>query len=122
MVINGRKDNKTGLETGPIREPRGALTARYEPDTKLLYVVAKEYRAECNKGQLNFEESLSGYKRNGAYLGTKRKRMTAGTVMDTDVNAPALVFDSTKLGFFREERFLNVKDTESDSVNPLEED
>ena len=48
--------------------------------------------------------------------------MTAGTVMDTDVNAPALVFDSTKLGFFREERFLNVKDTESDSVNPLEED
>ena len=122
LVINGRKDNKTGLETGPIREPRGALTARYEPDTKLLYVVAKEYRAECNKGQLNFEESLSGYKRNGAYLGTKRKRMTAGTVMDTDVNAPALVFDSTKLGFFREERFLNVKDTESDSINPLEED
>lgn len=121
LVINGKKDNKTGLETGPIREPRGALTARYEPDTKLLYVVAKEYRAECNKGQLNFEESLSAYKKNGAYLGTKRKRMTAGTVMDTDVNAPALVFDSTKLGFFREERLLSAESPQPNNIDSVEE-
>lgn len=120
LVINGKKDHKTGLETGPIREPRGALTARYEPDTKLLYVVAKEYRAECNKSQLNFDESLSMHKKSGAYLGQKRKRMTSGTIVDTNLNAPALVFDATKLEFFREEALLNVKDSEADSFDPVE--
>ena len=120
LVINGKKDHKTGLETGPIREPRGALTARYEPDTKLLYVVAKEYRAECNKSQLNFDESLSMHKKSGAYLGQKRKRMTSGTIVDTNLNAPALVFDATKLEFFREEALLNVKDSETDSFDSVE--
>lgn len=120
LVINGKKDHKTGLETGPIREPRGALSARYEPDTKLLYVVAKEYRSECNKGQLNFEESLAMHKKSGAYLGQKRKRMTSGTIVDTNLNAPALVFDTTKLEFFREDALLNAKDTESDILSAVE--
>jgi hypothetical protein len=121
LVINGTKDGKTGLETGPIREPRGALSVRYEPDTKLLYVVSKVYREECNKGQLNFEESLGMYKKNKAFLGIKRKRMAAGTIINTDVNAPALVFDTTKLSFFREEALLNVKDSESDNTYPVDE-
>lgn len=119
LIINGGKDNRTGLEYGPIREPRGALTIRYEPDTKLLFVVAKEYRIECNKGKLNFDESLAMHIKSGAYVGTKRKRMTAGTVMGAEINVPALVFDSTKLDFFREDKFLNAPNTEpnlSDSV------
>ncbi len=120
LVINGKKDHKTGLETGPIREPRGALTARYEPDTKLLYVVAKEYRSECNKSQLNFDESLAMHKKSGAFLGQKRKRMTSGTIVDTNLNAPALVFDATKLEFFREEALLNVEDSQSDVLNTVE--
>jgi len=121
LVINGKKDGRTGLETGPIREPRGALTARYEPDTKLLYVVAKEYRAECAKVQLNFDESLAVHLKSGAYHGIKRKRMTAGTIINTDVNAPALVFDTTKLGFFREEKLLNAEGDELIDTVALEE-
>lgn len=120
LVINGKKDGKTGLETAAIREPRGALTARYEPDTKLLFVVAKEYRWECNKMQLNFDESLIMHKKNGAFLGTKRKRMTAGTIISTEINVPALVFDTTKLGFFNEDKLLNAEDTESDSISSME--
>lgn len=121
LVINGKKDGRTGLETGPIREPRGALTARYEPDTKLLYVVAKEYRAECAKVQLNFDESLAVHLKSGAYHGIKRKRMTAGTIINTDVNAPALVFDTTKLGFFREEKLINAEGDELIDTTALEE-
>lgn len=121
LVINGKKDGRTGLETGPIREPRGALTARYEPDTKLLYVVAKEYRAECAKVQLNFDESLAVHLKSGAYHGIKRKRMTAGTIINTDVNAPALVFDTTKLGFFREEKLINAEGDELIDTIALEE-
>ena len=119
LVINGIKDGKTGLETGPIREPRGALTARYEPDTKMLYVVAKSFRDECNKGQLNYEEATQMYVKSGALTGTKKKRMAAGTVANTQAGVTALCFDTTKLDFFREERLLNAKDSESDDSDTL---
>ena len=119
LVINGIKDGKTGLEMGPIREPRGALTARYEPDTKMLYVVAKSFRDECNKGQLNYEEATQMYVKSGALTGTKKKRMAAGTVANTQAGVTALCFDTTKLDFFREERLLNAKDSESDDSDTL---
>jgi hypothetical protein len=122
LVINGRKDNKTGLETGPIREPRGALTARYEPDTKMLFVVAKSFRDECTKGQLNFEEATMMYKKTKALVETKKKRMAAGTVANTQAGVTALCFDTTKLEFFREEKFLNAKGTESDDSDSMGED
>jgi hypothetical protein len=86
-----------------------------------LYVVAKEYRAECAKVQLNFDESLAVHLKSGAYHGIKRKRMTAGTIINTDVNAPALVFDTTKLGFFREEKLIHAEGDESNDINTLEE-
>ena len=46
------------------------------------------------------------HKKSGAFLGQKRKRMTAGTVMEAEINVPTLVFDATKLDFFREEKFF----------------
>ena len=121
LVINGKKDHKTGLETGPIREPRGALTARYEPDTKLLYVVVKSYRDDCAKNFMNFEESLAQYRKNNSLLGTKKKRMTAGTVANTQAPVNALCFDTTKLDFFNETVLLNAEDTERTPTNPVGE-
>jgi hypothetical protein len=120
LVANGKVDKMTGLQTEALREPRGALSARYEPDTKLLFVLVRSYREECNKGQLNFEESLEMYKKSNSFLGTRRKRLAANSKVDTGVNAPALVFDTTKLPSFREEILL-VKDTESDDHYPVDE-
>jgi hypothetical protein len=122
LVINDFIDPKTKLGEGPLREPRGALSIRYEPDTKLLFVLAKTYREECNRGLLNIEESLEMYKKSGAYLGTQRKRMAAGTIMGMDVNAPALVFDVRKLPDFKEENFLNVDDSKLNDLDPVDGD
>ena len=69
---------------------------------------------------MNFDESLTMHKKNGAYLGTKRKRMTAGTIISTEINVPALVFDTTKLGFFNEDKFINAQDTELDILDSVE--
>jgi len=121
LVINGTKDARTGLESAPIREPRGALTARYEPDTRMLCVSSKEYRAECAKWKVNFEESLERYKKSGAFLGMKRKRMSAGTTMDANVNIHALWFDTTKLDFFNQEEFLNADSDGGDVSDPVED-
>jgi hypothetical protein len=119
LVINGNRDSRNGLEHGPIREPRGALVSRYEPDTKLLYVVVKSYRDDCSKNFMNFEESLAQYRKNSSLLGTKKKRMTAGTVANTQAPVNALCFDTTKLDFFNETVLLNAEDTESATVNPV---
>lgn len=115
LVINGNRDNRTGLEHGPIREPKGALTIRYEPDTKIIYVVVKSFRDDCSKNQANFEESLVPYRKSGALLGMKKKRMTAGTIANTQAAVNAIWFDATKLDFFNESVLLNAEDTESTS-------
>jgi hypothetical protein len=70
---------------------------------------------------MNFEESLAQYRKNSSLLGTKKKRMTAGTVANTQAPVNALCFDTTKLDFFNETVLLNAEDTESALVNPMGE-
>lgn len=102
----------------PIREPRGALTVRYEPDTNLLYIVAKSYRDDCAKVMVNFEESLAPYKAMGAYKGLVKKRMAANTTATSHAGVSALCFDAAKLDFFddtvltRQESLIYVPSTE----------
>ena len=108
LVINGNKDNRTGLEHPPIREPRGALTARYEPDTKMLYIVGRTFRDDCAKVMANFEEVIMPYKKSKSLVDIKKKRMTAGTVANTQAPVNAMCFDTTKLDFFKEDVLLDA--------------
>ena len=106
LVVNGQRDSRTGLEHGPIREPRGALTIRYEPDTKLMFIVLKTYRDDCAKHFINVDESLEAYRKSGALVATKKKRMTTGTVANTQAAVLALCFDTTKLYTFNDSVIL----------------
>jgi len=112
LVINGRADKRNGLDHGPIKEPRNALTMRYEPDTKMLYVSTAAYRAECEKTSMNFEESLKPYAKckalvvhpGGSYA--KRKQIFAGTSAGAGTSTMCLWFDTSKLEFFNESAIL----------------
>ena len=97
LVIKGETQKGMGCQI--VREPRGALTIRFEVDTKLLYIVSKAYRYDCSKVGLNMDESLTHYKQVGAFIGSKSKRMAAGTASNTGAGVLALVFDTTKLDF-----------------------
>ena len=109
LIINGKQDKRTGLEQGPIREPRNALSMRYEPDTKMLYVSASAYRLECNRMSMNFDETLKPYIKAKALIVhpgnevIKVKRMFVGTAASNTAGVRCLWFDTTKLGFFNEE-------------------
>ena len=115
LVINGNKDNRTGLDHAPIREPRGALTARYEPDTKMLYVVARTFREDCAKIMANFEETVAPLRKSKALVDIKKKRMTAGTVANTQAPVNALWLDTTKLDFFNENVLLDAGNGTADT-------
>lgn len=112
LVINGNCDSRTGLEYGPIREPRGPLSVRYEPDTKMLYIVLKSYRDDCAKSFVNYEESLEAYRENKAFLGIKRRRMAVGTVANTQAPVSTLCFDTSKLDDFNDVVMMR-KDTDA---------
>jgi energy-coupling factor transporter ATP-binding protein EcfA2 len=119
LVINGNKVGK-GLDPGPIKEPRGALTARYEPDTKMLYVSGIAYRDECAKNSMNVEESLAPYRENKSLIIheggdiTRRKRIFSGTTANNNAQVSCLWFDTTKLGFFKEDLLLDNRESDSD--------
>lgn len=108
LIINGNKDKSTGRDYAPIREPRGALTVRFEPDTKMMFVAVKPFRDECAKQQLNFQEVLAPYKKSGALIDIRRKRMSAGTVANMEAPANALFFDTNKLKAFNPEILVEV--------------
>jgi len=117
LIINGRMDKRTGLEQGAIKEPRNALSIRYEPDTKLLFISASAWREECNKRLLNFDETLKPYRKNKALIihpngkVIKNKRMFVGTSASTKAAIGCLWFDVTKIDSF-DEKALMGKDNE----------
>ena len=81
--LRGRNEN--GLDQlVPIgASPRGHLVARYEPDTKLLFLRIKPFKEWCIDQQINYQSVVDDLK---AKLGAKRvkKRLTKGT----DFNLP----------------------------------
>lgn len=119
LVINGTADKRTGIEMGPIREPRGKVMVRYEPDTKLLFISNHEWRQDCGKMFMGYDDTLNPYRKSGALLGMKRKRMLAGTVAANTGAISALTFDTTKLEFFSEGLFLN-EDSKPEGGDTLE--
>ena len=108
LVINGKTHSRTGLEQAPIREPRGKVVVRYEPDTKMLFVVNKEWRDDCAKTFMGYEDTLNPYRKSKAYIGLKKKRMLAGTAMGASDGVMALTFDTSKLDFFAEDAIVNA--------------
>ena len=81
--LRGKHEN--GLDQlVPIgASPRGHLVARYEPDTKLLFLRLKPFREWCVDQQINYQGVVDELK---SKLGAKRtkKRLTKGT----DFNLP----------------------------------
>jgi hypothetical protein len=44
LVVNGEVDSRSNLQAMPMLEPRGELLIRYEPDTKELFIAAKQFK------------------------------------------------------------------------------
>lgn len=124
LVINGTRDKRTNMESGPIKEPRGALSIRYEPDTKMLFVATSVFRAEVGKAAMNFEEVIAPYKKNKSLIVhagkevSRSKRMFAGTTASSNAGSMCLWFDTSKLEFFNEDILLKVNNEDLQPADP----
>jgi len=81
--LRGKNDNGLDQLVPVGATPRNTLVARYEPDTKLLFLRLKPFREWCIDQQINYQGVVDDLKEK---LGAKRvkKRLTKGT----DFNLP----------------------------------
>lgn len=95
LVVDGQQDARMKLDKLPIREPRGELMIRYEPDTKELFISAKAFKDFCVSQQINYKGLLKELQTIGVFTKADNKRMSKGMA----VVSPAvrvLKFDASK--------------------------
>lgn len=98
LVVDEGVDKRSILQKLPSQEPRGALLIRYEPDTKRVFISAKEFKKDCAENQIDYKDLLQELTEKGVLVEIINKRMAKGS----KIIAPgvrALVLDSTHKDF-----------------------
>lgn len=82
--LRGKNDNGLDQLVPITASPKGQLVARYEPDTKLLFLRIKPFKDWCTDQQINYASLVDDLKekKNAKRI---KKRLTKGT----DFNMPA---------------------------------
>ena len=83
LIVKSTVDKRSGLFEAPIREPRGELMTRYEPDKKMLYISAKALREWCSDSQISYKMLCSDLQKNNITKGVIKKSMSKGSDMTT---------------------------------------
>lgn len=100
LIIHSN-DNKFGVPPAPIMMPKGALRMRYEPDTKLLWIPASEFKTYMTNRQIDIRTSMKYLADLGILTNngsTSVKRISAGALGGFDSTAVrCYVFDGSKL-------------------------
>jgi hypothetical protein len=84
LVVNDAADRRTNLESAPIREPKGELLIRIEPDTKMMFVIAKQFKEYCVKYQINYNDTLNRLEEEGRLVKRAGKRLSKGMAVSGD--------------------------------------
>ena len=113
LVVNGVVDARSNMQHMPMLEPKGELLIRYEPDTKELYVAAKQFKEFCVRQQINYKTTLKDLTAMKVFVEGMNKRMSKGM----KVVSPAvrvLRFDASVSEFLQMDSFaLTNEDRDS---------
>lgn len=86
MLVIDASSRANGLQNAPYSKPKGTLIVRYEPDTKNLYIVQRNFNRWCAENYVNTRELPSMFEsETGQKLAIVKKRMGAG--WDADFGA-----------------------------------
>jgi len=105
LVVNGEVDARSNMTALPTLEPRGELLIRYEPDNKVLYIAAKQFKDFCVERQIGYKELLKKLSDLTVFVEATNKRMAKGM----KVVSPAvrvLKFDASNNEFLQVESIL----------------
>lgn len=101
MLIVNSKARVNGLQDSPAAVPKGTLMIRYEPDTKDLFIVQRDFNRWCAEMFVNAKEMRELFKQEtNQDLELIRKRMGAGWNADFGSVPAYWIRDAEKvLGF-----------------------
>jgi hypothetical protein len=95
LIVKSTSDKRSGMFEVPVREPRGELITRFEPDTKHLFISIKALREWCSENQVSYKALTDELQVIGAGLGVMKKCLSRGSDMTTPA-VSALVVDCAK--------------------------
>ena len=78
LVVDELLDRRTNMQAIPKREPKGELLIRIEPDTKMMFILAKPFKEYCVKYQINYNETLRKLEEQGRLVQRDSKRLSKG--------------------------------------------
>ena len=116
LVVNGEVDARSNLQSMPMLEPRGELLIRYEPDTKELFIAAKQFKDFCVKQQINYKTTLKELGKIKVYVESVNKRMSKGM----KVVSPAvrvLKFDASASEFLQMDALVTTDEDRNSIVS-----
>ncbi len=101
MLSIDSKVRSNGLQNEAYVKPKGALIIRYEPDTKILFIVQKEFNKWCAENYINTRELPALFEtETKQVLEVVKKRMGSGWDADFGaVNAYCIRNAGVVLGF-----------------------
>lgn len=100
-------DSDTAYKPIALREPRGELLIRYEPNTKTIYLAAPPFKAWCVKKQVGYNALVNSLTASGLDVRIDKKRMAKGTLLSTPP-ANALVIHDPHSRVFDMDTFVDV--------------
>lgn len=84
LVVDDLADRRTNMPALPKREPKGELLIRIEPDTRMMFMIAKPFKEYCVKYQINYGETLRKLEETGRLVGRGGKRISKGMAVSGD--------------------------------------
>ena len=115
LVVNDGL-NQNNMVPLPTLEPKGELLIRYEPDTKELFIAAKQFKDFCVKQQINYKTTLKELGDAKIYLEGVNKRMSKGM----KVVSPAvrvLKFDASASEFLHMDTLVTTDEDRDSNVS-----
>lgn len=110
LVVEDTADNREANVpmARPQHIPPRDLIARYETDTRKLFISVKPLRHYCNKRAVSYHETVRKLKESGILIGSGTKRMTKGTAVSVP-GVHALVLDADHPDFFSLDALVDDK-------------
>lgn len=109
LVVNADVDGRSKMQLLPIRVPKGRLIIRYEPDTKIMYIVVGEFKADCDKYQHNYTSIIDDLTKRGILLQKKNKRLSKGMEIEFP-GVSAMWLDASHPDFIKVENILPLQE------------
>ena len=78
LVVDDKVDRRTNAAPLPKREPKGELLIRYEPDTQIMFFMAKAFKEYCVQFQINYAETVRLLQERKRLVSRGPKRLSKG--------------------------------------------